>query len=339
MKEKGFLSGLTNRTKIILAVVVGVIILAVIGTLIAILANRNSIKSVAQTNILGELDVLCAPTDIIPDDDGGFLITDVYGKKVWRIKNGKSEVFAGADSNSDRYGEPEGGYNDSSLKDSLFKEPWAISPFLGGIAVSDTENGTVRLIEKEKGTSTVNGISDSLEMGKNGVTFEKPTGLATDENGDLYVSDTGRGAIRKITTSGEVQTVIEGLNRPTGLCYSSGILYIAETGANRVISVKDGEISLVVGSGECGDADGSIEEASFSSPQGVAVDKDGTVYIADTINACVRVVKDGKVDTILRPTDEILETGPVSPTGMCICDGYLYVCDNFSREIYIVPIK
>lgn len=333
------IKNLSKRTKIVIAAAAGVVIVAAIVSLSAVIVHKTNIKAAAAANILGELDVLCAPNSIVPDDDGGFLITDLYGKKVWRIKNGKSSVYAGGDSKQDRYGEPLGGYNDSSLSETLFREPWAISPFLEGYAVSDMENGTVRLVDGNGSTRTINGESDVLETSVNGVTFDKPSGLATDKNGDLYVSDTGRGAIRKITTSGEVQTVIEGLNRPMGLCYADGILYVAETGANRVISVKDGEISLVAGSGECGDADGSIEEASFSSPQGVAVDKDGTVYIADTVNACVRVVKDGKVDTILRPTDEILETGPVSPTGMCICDGYLYVCDNFSREIYIVPIK
>lgn len=333
------IKNLSKRTKIIIAAAAGVVIVAAIVSLVVVITHKSNVKVAARANILGELDVLCAPNSIVPDDDGGFLITDLYGKKVWRIKNGKSTVYAGTDSVKDRYGEPIGGYNDAGYADSLFKEPWAISPFLGGYAVSDTANNSVRLLRTKEGTQTINGASDVLEMSEYGVTFESPTGLATDDEGNLYISDTGRGAVRKITTNGEVETVVEDLAGPTGLCYADGALYIAETDAERVISVKDGVISPVAGSGEVGDADGNAESASFASPQGVAVAEDGTVYIADTVNASVRRVKDGKVDTILSPSDAYLSTSPVSPTGLCISDNTLYVCDYFSRMIYTIPIK
>ncbi len=330
---------ISKRTGFIIAAAAGVVVIAAIAALIVILANKHTIRTEARTNILGELDVLCAPNSIVADDDGGFLFTDLYGKKIWRIMNGKSTVYAGADSVHDRYGEPVGGYNDAPFDETLFKEPWAITPFLGGYAVSDTGNNSVRLIRVKEGSKTINGESDVLEMGEYGVTFDKPTGLATDEEGNLYVSDTGRGSIRKISTEGEVETVAEGLNNPTGLCYAGGALYVAETGENRIVCVRDRNITVVAGNGEDGNRDGSAGSASFSSPQGVAVSADGTVYVGDTVNASVRRIRNGKVDTILSPSDDVLSTSPVSPTGMYICDGNLYVCDYFARMIYSIPVN
>ncbi len=337
MEPKG-LKSISKRTKIIIAAITGVVVLAAIGALIAIIVSKHNIKTVARTQVLDGLDVLCAPNSIITDGDGGFLVTDLYGKKIWRIANGKSNVYAGADSVHDRYDEPLGGYNDADFEESLFSEPWAITPFLGGYAVTDTENNSVRLVRVEKGTQTINAESDVLEMGEYGVTFDHPTGLATDENGNLYVSDTGRGAIRLITTEGEALTVAEGLNAPTGLCYVDGTLYVAETGANRIISIKDDIVQVIAGNGEDGNSDGAALSASFSSPQGVAVAPDGTIYVGDTVNASVRRIKNGTVDTILSQSDKRLETSPVSPRGVYVFEGYLYVCDYFSRMIYTLPI-
>lgn len=338
MKALDFKS-ISKRTKIIIAAAAGVVVLAAIGAMIAIIANKHNIKTVARTKVLDGLDVLCAPNSIITDGEGGFLITDLYGKKIWRNVNGKSSVYVGADSVHDRYDEPIGGYNDATFDETLFAEPWAISPFLGGYAVTDTENNSVRLIRVEKGTQTINGESDVLEMGEYGVTFDHPTGLATDDDGNLYVSDTGRGAIRLITTEGDVETIADGLNAPTGLCYAGGTLYVAETGANRILTVKDGNLQVIAGSGEDGDKDGAAMSASFSSPQGVAVAADGTIYVGDTVNASVRRIINGTVDTILSQSDEVLETSPVSPTGVYVFEGNLYVCDYFSRMIYTLPIN
>lgn len=334
MEEKET-NAISKRTKVIIAASAGVVLIAV---LIAILLNRHKGSTAQETQILGGLDVLCAPNGIVTDGDGGFLITDLYGKKIWRVKNNKSDIYVGADSVLDRYGEPVGGYNDASFDETLFAKPWAIAPFQGGYAVTDTENDSIRLIRVEEGTQTINGESDVLETGKYGVIFDHPTGLATDGNGNLYVSDTGNGAIRLITTEGKVETVADGLNAPTGLCFAMGTLYVAETGANRIVSIKDGNVAVIAGSGESGNVDGTALTAEFAAPQGVAVSSDGTIYVGDTVNAAVRRIRNGVVETILSQKDEALEIGPVSPTGLYIYEGHLYVCDSFSRRIYIISI-
>lgn len=311
--------------------------LCLLGAILLVFFLIPSKDTKATTNWLEGLDVLCGPNGITPTKDGGFLITDAYGKLIWRAEGNHAEVYAGAESVKDIYGEAIGGYNDASLAESLFKEPWAIVPFLDGYAVSDTGNHAVRLIDKDS-VQTVNGYSDTLEMGDLGVTFDTPTGLAVDEAGNLYVADTARGAIYVISTEGDVNVFVDQLNSPMGLCWFNGALYVAETEEHRILKSENGAQTVVAGTGEEGHDDGAVATATFSHPQGVAVAPDGTVYVADTVNASVRRIENGTVDTILSPDDANLTTYPTSPVGMCVNGGFLYVCDHFSRRVYVLPL-
>lgn len=322
----------------ILWVVLGVIAIALILIIIFYVKNKKKEPdSILGKNVtyLNGLDVMCGPNGIAPMEDGSFLVTDVFGKKIWRADENGAEVYAGAQTEKDPSGEPLGGYKDGSLEESLFKEPWAIIPFLDGYAVSDTENNAVRLIHKNQ-VETVNGYSDILEMGDMGVTFDQPTGLAADDMGRLYVADTGRGTIYVISEQGQVDVYLEGLSRPMGLCWADGILYVAETGENRILTVKDGVKSVLAGTGEEGDDNGPASTATFSSPQGVTVGDNGVIYVSDSVNGTVRRIKDGMVDTVLEYAGSALSTYPTCPVGMCYQNHALYVCDVFSRRVYVL---
>jgi hypothetical protein len=76
-------------------------------------------------------------------------------------------------------------------------------------------------------------------------------------------------------------------------CGPDGSLYIADT-ENHVIRRVDtrGVISTVAGSGERGDGpDGDPLRAKLARPHGVFVDSAGVVYISDTENHRVRVLR------------------------------------------------
>ena len=317
-----------------LAIGIGAAVLALIVILIIVLIPKGA-KSSGRVAYLEGLDVMCGPNGITPDGNGGFLVTDVYGKKIWRAQGEDAVVYAGAATQKDSSGQPIGGYRDDVLAECLFQEPWAIAPFLGGYAVSDTGNHVLRLIRGDR-VETINGHSNTLEMGETGVTFDTPTGLASDGQGNLYVADTGRGIIYVISEQGEVSTYCTGLNAPMGICWHDGALYVAETGEHRIMRVQNGSGTVVAGTSEEGDADGPAKDATFSSPQGVAVGSDGSIYVCDTVNASVRKIKDGNVSTILRMEEDQLVTYPLSPVGACFADGKLYVCDPFSRRVYVL---
>jgi len=71
---------------------------------------------------------------------------------------------------------------------------------------------------------------------------------------------------------------------------SSDRLYIADSNHNRiVVTTLAGDVVQVIGSGERGFADGPLDAASFSDPQGMAV-YDDRLYVADTKNHAIRLI-------------------------------------------------
>lgn len=285
------------------------------------------------------MDILCQPCGVAEMSDGSLLVTDLYNKVIWQVKDGASAVYAGGSTVEDLYGQPIGGYNDAALDKSYFKTPWAITPFLDGWAVSDADNKVVRLI-RPKSTETINGhTKEKLTLSELGVAFQRPTGLATDNAGNLYVSDTLAGAVRKITPEGEVTTAASGLEEPMGLCWHNGVLYIAETGKNRIVKLQNARVTTVAGSGIDDLTDGATYSAAFSGPQGVAVGADGTIYVSDTNNSAIRRIKNGQVTTLAaRDVTDPNLFFPVSPTNLTVQGRTLYICDTFARKLLALPL-
>lgn len=284
------------------------------------------------------MDIMCEPSGIVQREDGSLLVTDTYHKVIWLVEDGVSSIYAGGETTQDLYGQPMGGYNDSVLLHSYFRRPWGIAPFLDGWAVSDADNNVVRLV-RPKNTETVNGrTQERLTITDMGVAFDYPTGLAAGQDGSLYISDTGGGAIRRVTPKGEVTTVASGLSEPMGLCWTKDGLYVAETGANRILLVSGGRVQVLAGSGEEGRNDGPAGQATFSGPQGVAVGEDGAVYIADTGSSAVRQLRDGQVSTLAARDWSGMASCPVSPVGLLVREDGLYVCDNFARRVFVIPL-
>lgn len=276
------------------------------------------------------MDQDCGAGDIVMDKDGSFLVADQYNKVIWRVQDGKAELYAGTETDPDLYGQPQGGYVDGSLEESAFSLPWAMAPFLDGWAVSDASNDAVRLIHSDE-VETINGrTKENLTVTELGVAFDYPTGLAADDQGNLYISDTHQGAVRKVSKDGWVTTVAEDLEDPMGLCWSDGVLYIAETGANRIVMLnQNGQVETLAGSGEPGCIDGPALEAGFSCPQRIAAGPDGTLYISDTGNGAVRCISGGEVTTLE------LEERLFSPAGLLAEEDTLYICDSFARRIFL----
>lgn len=305
----------------------------------AVMLSRSLSAQDVSLLALGEGDV--SPSGIALAEDG-LVLTDLYSRKVWQLRDGRLELLAGGDTAPDVNGQPVGGYHDGPADRCSFKLPWAAAPFLDGWAVSDAENNTLRYISGgEVQTLNCSARGTGLPADNGRVTFAYPTGLAAGGDGSLYVSDTHRGAVRKITPDGGVTTVASGLSDPMGLCWSGEALYVAETGANRIVKLENGRVSPVAGSGEEGAADGAAAQASFAFPQGVAVDRDGTVYVADTGNGAVRRVRDGTVSTLLSQENH-WEQGsmlaPAAPTGLLLAERTLYICDSFNRAVYVLPL-
>jgi sugar lactone lactonase YvrE len=144
------------------------------------------------------------------------------------------------------------------------------------------------------------------------------------------------------------------LGQPEAIAFDSGgDLYIADP-LNSVVwmvAVATGNISVVAGTGTYGNGgDGGLATAAgLSNPSGVAVDKAGNLYIADTNNERIRMVSaaTGVITTIAGPgvPYSLGDGGPaisafVVPNGLAIDSaGNLYIADSTDNRIRMITAK
>jgi mucin-19 len=180
--------------------------------------------------------------------------------------------------------------------------------------VADTGNFAIRKITPAGMVSTLAGnaqLYGYLDATGTNALFAGPTGIAVDGADNVYVSDTPNLIVREITPSGAVSTLagalfVRGLSDGTGSLASFGAPYgLALDSATNVIVVDlqndairsitpQGVVSTLAGNaGLRGNSDGTGTAALFSSPQGVALDAAGYLFVADSGNYSVRTTFPG----------------------------------------------
>lgn len=322
--------------------------------LLSILTATALVLALALPALAAEpVDTSMAPSGMALVGDTLY-VADTYHRAVWTVEDGKTTLLAGRTEVTDLSGQPVAGYNDGAFDQAAFSEPWAIVPYDDGFLVSDTGNHVLRYLDMDREkvyTAAGSGKAGLRNNTGEKASFDSPTGLAVDDQGNVYIADTGNNVIRCMNESGKVTTYAGGkegcalgdldevrFSGPTGLCWADGVLYVADTGNHRIVALTDGEATLVAGAERTGDAavegdyrNGKVENACFASPQGVAVGADGAVYVADTGNGAVRVVQDGFVSTLL--SADGAATYPAAPRGLLADGDTLYVGDVFSRVL------
>jgi len=175
----------------------------------------------------------------------------------------------------------------------------------GNLFVADTLFCTIRKVTPV-GTNwvvtTLAGLAD-VYGSQNGTgsaaRFYLPTSVALDSTGNVYVADTLNHLIRKVTPAGAVTTFAGGAGQvgsvdgtgtaarfyvPTGVAVDSADnVYVADTYNNTIRKITPARIVTTLGGmpDNIGTADGTGSDARFSNPAGLAVDGDGTIYVAD----------------------------------------------------------
>jgi uncharacterized repeat protein (TIGR01451 family) len=162
--------------------------------------------------------------------------------------------------------------------------------------------------------------------------FNSPYGVAATSTGTIYVADARNMAIRKITPGRAVTTfagsaTTDGggigssdgsgrtarFNYPNGVTVSGTTVYVADTYNHTIRKVTStGVVTTFAGTaGVSGSADGS--SAQFYRPFGVAADKAGNVYVADSSNSTIRKITSVGVVTTLAGTPGV--TGSADGAG------------------------
>ena len=235
----------------------------------------------------------------------------------------------------------------------------------GNIYIADTGNGRIRRVSANGIISTVAGNGDFAFSGDGGpatsASLFVPQGVAVDAGGNLYISDTGNHRVRRVTPAGVISTVVgtgepgfsgDGgpaadamLIQPVGLAFdSSGNLYIADGGNDRIRKVTPaGIITTVAGGGDTVGDGGPAAAARINEPTGVAVSAAGDVYFSDTNNLRIRKVTSGGTISTIAGNGNFKFSGDGGPATSAALNspssvavdilGNLYIADEFNQRI------
>ena len=190
-----------------------------------------------------------------------------------------------------------------------FNGPTGVVADAGGtLLVADRANHRIRVVTTGGVVTTLAGSSAGYADGQGSTaSFNAPTGIALDDFGLLYVTDTSNQRIRVVSPVGSVITLAgsgaAGLldaigtaaqfSSPTGIAVdtATSTVYVSDSGSSRirVISPTDTAVSTLAGSGAAAFLDGLGTNAAFNSPNGLSL-LNGNLLVADTANARVRSI-------------------------------------------------
>lgn len=270
---------------------------------ISSVASNGAFEVLRADRFCTAADCLDMPSDAALAPDGALIVSDVRGRRIWRF---------------------------------------------------DPDAGTAEVIA---GTGAIGPSADGTPAKE--ATLQNPRGVAVDADGTIYFTERVGHRIRYIDDAGNLRTLAgtgvadfsgDGgpaagaqLNTPGGLGIGAGILYVADSGNDRIraIDLDSGTIETVAGTGVRGyTGDGVAATASaLNFPEDVTATEDGRrIFIADTGNHRVRHVPfaTGLIETYAGNgktefTGDQLDAGAVgldSPSGVTTGPfGFLFVSD------------
>jgi sugar lactone lactonase YvrE len=240
-----------------------------------------------------------APTSLVFGLNGALFVTDILGNRVREISGGNVTTLS----------------DNAYIPYSIYFYPTGISADAAGdIFFANQDNDNVDEISAAGIATIFAGPTYIVPYGvtlKYADTFYSPTGTAVDAAGNVYISDMGNHKIVKITAAGVISTLAGGNNtisgdgpgsaagfyQPSALALDAkGDLFVVD-GANGNIRMitPSGIVTTIAGTaanagptgtgsgsmGGPGSADGTGPTAGFKTPSGIAIDKNGIIYVSD----------------------------------------------------------
>jgi trimeric autotransporter adhesin len=244
------------------------------------------------------------------DTSGNIYIADTYNNRIRLVTKSTGIITTVAGNGTQGFG------GDGGLATSAqLYFPYGIAVDASGNIYIADYNNRIRVVTRGTGIiTTVAGDGTEGYSGDGGLAtstgLTKPSLIAVDTSGNIYIADSYSGRVRMVTKStGIITTVVgdgtrehkgdgglatsAGLYNPHGVAVdASGNIYIADSFRIRMVMKSTGIITTVAGygtQGYSGDG-GPATSASLMYLWGVAVDASGNIYIADTNNDRIRVV-------------------------------------------------
>ena len=171
----------------------------------------------------------------------------------------------------------------------------------------------------------------------------EPFGIAIKDD-RIFFSDGGTGTIKVLNEDNTTSVFANGLKTPSAIAFlPTGELVVADTGSHTIRKVGlDGSVTILAGTdGRSGAADGPAAVATFNAPIGLAVTEDGRVYVSDTYNDRIRLVRDGIVSTIAGSERGFADGIGLSakfdtPLGITSWSNKILVADSGNRRLRVV---
>lgn len=220
-----------------------------------------------------------------------------------------------------------------------------------GVAVDSAGN----VYYSDPGDPSGNGVYE-FSNGKTTTLFGslgQSQALAVDGSGNLYIADAQNAVIRQfangsapaVAGNGHISfsgdggpATIAQFDFPGGLAFdAAGNLYVADQDNGRIREIAGGIITTVAGSSTLGfSGDGGLATAAgLYNPRDVAFDSAGDMYIADTVNQCVRMVEKGIVTTIAGRGSGANGYGDGGPATAAYFDSVNSVAVDAAGNVYV----
>jgi sugar lactone lactonase YvrE len=203
----------------------------------------------------------------------------------------------------------------------------------GMLYVADTKVGAVFVFNPE---------SRDVNLIKHGVDakFGHIFGLVIDDGDRLFVSDGQYGHVLVFNANHKLEGQFgDGvMSDPAGLAIDeeNRFLYVANTGSDQVLVYDADTLKLLRRIGTPGKNHTLNSPGDFSAPTNVAVDKDGNLFVTDTLNDRVEVFDaDGGFIRAFGKNGD----GPgefARPKGIAVdCDGHVWVVDSMMNRLQV----